>query len=293
MEIGDLKLFVLTARVGNLSEAAKRLNLAKSSASRSLARLEDELGVSLLYRSNRRVLLTEAGAQFNEHAQAVIERLEEASSQIDELRRTPRGLVKVSAPVNPGQFLVAPLIGRFLEQYPQIDIDLTLTGDAVEPFAGDIDVAIRTGPLRDSTLLARKLGVAHLGLYASPAYLAAHGRPMAPEALAGHTLIDIAERGDTWALKSASREVRVPIKCRLLVNDTTVIKTALLSGCGMGWLPTYMGEPEVRRGMLERVLVEWSRGARVVHALFTSHRLISPKVRVFIDFIADNIAIPD
>lgn len=292
MELNDLRLFVLTAKLQNLSDAAKRLQLPKSSASRAIARLEEQLGVSLLYRSNRKILLTEAGEKFRDHAHAVIDRLDEAGSEMDELRQTPRGLVKVSAPVNPGQFLIAPIIGRFLALYPQIDVELTLTGDAVEPFVGDIDVAIRTGDLRDSSLLSRKLGVAHLGLYASPAYLAANGRPEAPEDLVDHMLIDISERGEAWTLNSPARVATIPVHCRLLVNDTTMIKTVLLSGHGIGWLPTYMGDPEVQRGILQRILVDWSRGERVIHALFTSHRLISPKVRCFIDFIADNLSIP-
>jgi DNA-binding transcriptional LysR family regulator len=247
----------------------------------------------LLYRSNRKILLTEAGALFYDHATAILERFAEANSSLDELRQSPRGTLKVSVPVNPGQFLIAPLVGRFLERYPDINLTLVLTGDAIEPLTGDVDVAIRTGALKDSSLMARRLGVAHLGLYASAAYLAVHGRPEEPEDLVGHALIDIAERGDTWALTSASRNAEVPAQCRMLVNDTTVIKAVLLSGFGIGWLPTYMGTPEVRRGLLDRVLVEWSRGAREIHAVFASHRLISPKVRVFIDFLAEHLAIPD
>jgi DNA-binding transcriptional LysR family regulator len=293
MELDDLRLFTATARLGNLTAAARLLHVPKSSASRSIGRLEEALGISLLYRSNRKILLTEAGALFYDHATAILERFAEANSSLDELRQSPRGTLKVSVPVNPGQFLIAPLVGRFLERYPDINLTLVLTGDAIEPLTGDVDVAIRTGALKDSSLMARRLGVAHLGLYASAAYLAVHGRPEEPEDLVGHALIDIAERGDTWALTSASRNAEVPAQCRMLVNDTTVIKAVLLSGFGIGWLPTYMGTPEVRRGLLDRVLVEWSRGAREIHAVFASHRLISPKVRVFIDFLAEHLAIPD
>jgi DNA-binding transcriptional LysR family regulator len=292
MELADLRLFVAIARIGNLTEAARHLHLAKSSASRSLTRLEEDLGISLIYRSNRKVLLTEAGELFCDHAVAILAEYDEATSSLDELRRSPRGMLKVSAPVNPGQFLIAPLLGRFLERYPEIDITLLLTGEAIEPLTADVDVAIRTGDLRDSSLMARRLGVAHLGLYASTAYLAVHGRPHEPEDLVRHALVDIAERGDAWPLTSPSRKVDIPVRPRMLVNDTTVIKTVVLSGFGIGWLPTYMGEAEVRRGLLERVLVEWSRGAREVHAVFASHRLISPKVRAFIDFLAEHLAFP-
>ncbi len=183
-------------------------------------------------------------------------------------------------------------MGRFLERFPKIDVVLTLTGEAIDPLTGAVDIAIRTGELKDSSLLARRLGVAHLGLYASPTYLAVHGRPMSPDELAGHALIDISERGDTWSLTREGRTATVPATCRMLVNDTTTIRTVLLSGFGLGWLPTYMATAEIRKGLLERVLVDWSRGAREVHALFASHRLISPKVRTFIDFMAAELVVP-
>jgi DNA-binding transcriptional LysR family regulator len=292
MEIEDLRLFAAIAQRANLTEAARQLQLPKSSASRSIARLEQALGISLLYRSNRKILLTEAGTLFLEHASAILERLDEANSVLDDLRNTPRGSLKVSAPVNPGQFMIAPLVGRFLDQYPDIDLSLTLTGEAVEPLTGDVDVAIRTGELRDSSLMARRLGVAHLGLYASPAYLAARGVPNDPEELGGHDLMDIAARGDFWKLSSAARTTQIRVAPRLLVNDTTVVKTILLSGFGLGWLPTYMCQEEIKDGRLQRVLTDWSRGQREIHALFACHRLISPKVRVFIDFIAQHLQIP-
>jgi DNA-binding transcriptional LysR family regulator len=293
MEIDDLRLFVTTVSTGSLTEAARHLHVPKSSASRSIARLEEAVGISLLYRSTRKLMLTEAGSQLLDHATAILERWGEARSGLEELRKTPYGTLKVSAPVNPGQFLIAPLLGRFLERYPEVDVRLTLTGEAIDPLTGAVDIAIRTGELKDSSLLARRLGVAHLGLYASTEYLEAKGTPRAPQDLAGHTLVDIAERGDTWDLTSSKQQVvNVPVHCRLLVNDTTIIRTVVLSGFAMGWLPTYMAEAEVNNGQIKRVLTDWSRGARKVHALFASHRLISPKVRAFVDFMAENLVFP-
>ena len=292
MDIEDLRLFVLMRRLGNLTEAARQLHLPKSTASRSIAALEDSAGMALITRSNRGIVMTEAGSLLYDPALKILERYDEASSGLDQLRQSPKGILKVSVPVNPGQFLIAPLIGRFLDRYPQVEINLFLTGDAVEPLANDVDVAIRTGKLRDSSIVARKLGIAHLGLYASPTYLAVKERPTEPEQLEAHELVDIADRGDTWTLSNTSRTVSIPAHCRLLVNDTTVIKTVLIAGFGVGWLPTYMGDTEVRRGVLERILLPWSRGEREVHALFAQHRLSSPKVRAFIDYIAEELVFP-
>lgn len=289
MQIEDLRLFVLTARLTNLTEAARRLNVAKSSASRSLARLEEEIGLSLLYRSNRRILLTEAGTLFFDHARTMLEQLDEAESALDELRRAPSGVLRVSVPVNPGQFLIAPLIGPFLQSNPAVDLRLTLTSESIEPLTGEVDIAIRTGELKDSSLLARRLGVAHLGLYASPQYLAAKGTPLEPADLDRYMLVDLSDRGDSWTLSDGGRRIEVPVRPRLLVNDTTVIKAMLVSGHGLGWLPGYMCQEEVAAGLLVRVLPAWSRGSRDIHAVFACHRLISPKVRAFIDFLAEHL----
>jgi DNA-binding transcriptional LysR family regulator len=291
MDIDDLRLFVVTARFSNLTEAARNLRIAKSSASRNIARLETELGISLLYRSNRKILLTEAGTLFFDYASGVLDRLDEASSALDELKQTPRGNLKVSVPVNPGQFLIAPLIGQFLERYPAINLSLTLTSEAIEPLTGDVDIAIRTGEMKDSSLIARLLGVAHLGLYASPRYLEAFGTPQHPSELVKHRLIDIIDRGDVWKLTKDKEAAEVPVAPNLLVNDTTVIKTTLASGYGIGWLPTYMCKPEVEAGQLVQILHGWSRGKREIHAVFACHRLISPKVRVFIDFFAEHLSV--
>jgi DNA-binding transcriptional LysR family regulator len=289
MDIEDLRLFVLTARLSNLTEAARQLHVAKSSASRNLAKLEEKLGISLLYRSNRRILLTEAGTVFFNYARDVLKQLDEAGSALDELKQSPQGLLRVVVPVNPGQFLIAPLIGEFLGRYPAIDLRLILTSESIEPLTGEVDIAIRTGELRDSSLIARRLGVAHLGLYASPHYLAAHGAPGHPSDLGRYTLIDIMDRGDVWSLSDGADHVDIPVSPRLLVNDTTVIKTMLSSGHGLGWLPTYMCQDEVDAGLLVRILPDWSRGSREIHAVFACHRLISPKVRAFIDFFAERL----
>lgn len=289
MDVEGLRLFVLTARLRNLTHAARQLNVAKSSASRSLARLEEALSLSLLYRSNRRILLTEAGKVFYEHASAMLAQMDAAASALDQLRQSPSGLLRVVVPVNPGQFLIAPLIGGFLERYADINLRLTLTSESIEPLTGEVDIAIRTGELKDSSLLARRLGIAHLYLYASPHYLAAHGAPGHPLDLSRYMLIDIQDRGETWALSDGREQIEIPVKPRLLVNDTTVIKAMLTSGHGLGWLPSYMCQDEVAAGLLIRVLPQWSRGSREIHAVFAGHRLISPKVRAFIDFLAEHL----
>jgi DNA-binding transcriptional LysR family regulator len=293
MQLEDLRLFLIVTSGGTLTEAAREVELPKSSASRSIARLEKEVGMALLYRTNRKIALTEAGQRLLEYAIQIVEQWQEAGAALDELRKTPTGVLKVAAPVNPGQFLIAPLIRPFLERYAGIRLSLTLTSDKIDPITSGMDIVIRTGDLEDSRLMAKRLGVTRLGLFASPDWLKTHGSPLSPRSLPAHTLLDIAGSSGKWKISSKSQSMELTVTPRAWVNDTTTIKTILVSGFGLGWLPTYMCREELKDGRLVRVLDDWTRGAREFHALFVRHKMISPKVRAFIDFIAQNLVVPE
>ncbi|MGC1305029.1 MAG: LysR family transcriptional regulator [Caulobacteraceae bacterium] len=293
MDLQDLRLFVMVAGAGTLSGAAEELQLPKSSASRSIAGLEQELGIALLYRTNRRIGLTEAGSRFLDYAIGILEQWTEAGAALDQMRDAPVGILRVAAPVNPGQFLIAPLVRPFLERYPSIRLSLTLTSEKVDPIVSGMDIAIRAGALEDSRLIAKRLGVTRLGLFASPAYLAGAGQIDRPQDLLRLTLLDIAGSDGHWSLSNADEALQLRVEPRIWVNDTTTIKTILTSGFGVGWLPTYMVRDEIAEGLLVRVLPNWTRGDREFHALFVHHRIISPKVRAFVDFISDSFVVRD
>jgi DNA-binding transcriptional LysR family regulator len=286
MDMEDIVLFLKVSRGQTLTEAAEQLRVPKSSASRSISRLEQELGIALLYRTNRKIVLTEAGERFVEYAKEIVRQDKEARAALDELKATPTGLLRVSAPVNPGQFLIAPLIGPFLKQYSEIKLNLTLTSEKIHLASSDIDVAIHFSELEDSQLLLRPLGATRLGLFASPSYISQHGEPSEPEELPQHILLDISNPSRTWNLSGPPGTVSVTVTPRCSVNDTTTIKSIVLSGFGIAWLPTYMCRQELVDGSLLRILAGWSRGERQFHALFMNHRTVSPKVRAFVDFIA-------
>ncbi|MCC8952761.1 LysR family transcriptional regulator [Bradyrhizobium sp. Pear77] len=286
MDMEDIHLFLMISRAQTLTEAAEGLHVPKSSASRSIARLEQELGIALLYRTNRRIALTEAGERFVEYATEIVRQGKEARAALDELKATPTGLLRVSAPVNPGQFLIGPLIGPFLGLYPEIRIDLTLTSEKLDLVGSNIDVAIHFSELEDSQLLLKPLGLTHLGLFASPAYINQYGEPSGPEELPRHILLDISTSPGTWHLTGPGNAVSVNVAPRFSSNDTATIKTIILSGFGIGWLPTYMCRQEMANGSLLHIMSDWSRGDRKFYALFMNHRTVSPKIRAFVDFIA-------
>jgi len=290
MELIDIRVFAKISELMSLSAAAQVLGMPKSSVSRSLTRLEKHLGVALLYRTNRKLALTETGQLFVEDAHRILSDIEEAEQKVGQIRHTPRGLLRVSAPVTPGQWMIAPLIADYLVRYPEMSVSLTLTSHKVEPMAEEIDVVIRTGDLEDSRLAARRLGTVALKLVATPAYLHAHGTPDVPADLAGHTLLDIFAGNVEWQLHRGADIEEVHVHMRFSANDTSTIRTVLLNGTGIGWLPDYLCQEDLEAGTLVHVLPEWGRGKRDIHAVFPQHRTVSPKVRSFVDFLCERFA---
>ncbi|MGN5477729.1 LysR family transcriptional regulator [Cupriavidus basilensis] len=290
MELIDIRVFAKISELMSLSAVAQVLGMPKSSVSRSLTRLEKHLGVALLYRTNRKLALTDTGKLFVEDAHRILSDIEEAEQKVGQIRHTPRGLLRVSAPVTPGQWMIAPLIADYLVRHPEMSVALTLTSHKVEPMAEEIDVVIRTGDLEDSRLAARRLGTVALKLVATPTYLQAHGTPVVPADLAGHTLLDIFAGNVEWRLHRGMEIEELHVHTRFSANDTSTIRTVLLNGTGIGWLPDYLCHEDLEVGTLVHVLPEWGRGKRDIHAVFPQHRTVSPKVRSFIDFLCERFA---
>ncbi|CAN5510804.1 LysR family transcriptional regulator [soil metagenome] len=288
----DVQVLVKVAELHSVTGAARALGMPKSSVSRNLARLEDDLGATLVQRAGKQLTLTDMGEVFYRHAQRILGDVEEAQNAVGQLRGSPRGHLRVAAPVTYGQFLLAPLLAEFLARYPELTLALELTSRRLNPIEEQIDVVIHVGPLEDSRLVARKLGTFPLWLFASPAYLAAHGTPTRVPDLAGHTVMDIFEGPRDWILEGPEGETSIAVTPRLSVNDPSACMTAALGGTGLAWMPPFLGAKEVADGRLVRVLPDWRRGVREVHALFPSPRTLSPRVRAFIDYLIEKVVEP-
>jgi DNA-binding transcriptional LysR family regulator len=286
IELLDIRVFAKLSELASISEVARILGMPKSSVSRSLSRLEEHLGVALMMRSNRKLVLTETGLLFAGSAGRILNEVEEAEAKVGQVRVVPHGLLRVSSPVTPGQFMIAPLVPEYLAAYPEVQVSLALTSNKIEPLADEVDVVIRTGDLEDSRLVARRLGRVRLMLVSTPAYLHKAATPQSPDELATHFLLDIAEGPCEWRLRRGGELVQVPVQPRFFANDTSTIRTVVLAGAGMAWLPDYLCREDVAQGRLVHVLPDWDRGERDIHAVFPGHRTLSPKVRSFIDFLA-------
>ncbi len=289
-DLGDLRAFARIADLGSLSGAARALGMPKSSASRSLARLEAAAGAALIERSTRHMRLTDAGRLLQRHARRILDDVGEAEDALTGLVGVPRGTLRVSVGFTFAVGPLAPMLPRFLARYPELRVALSIDNRNVDLLAEDFDIAIRIGPLRDSELIARRLATVALWTCASPAYLATRGTPHAVEDLRSHELIGRLDRKSTWRFRApggAPQEIEVVPGT--VIPEPAVLKTVLIGGAGIGRLPDFHAADAVAAGTLVRLLPEHEDDSVEVHALYPSHRSLSAKVRVFIDALAEHL----
>ncbi len=284
LDFQDLRAFARIADLGSISGAARILKMPKSSVSRALVRLEESFGALLVERSTRHLRLTDAGLLLQRHARRILDDVGEAENAVTGLIGQPRGELKVSAPFTFAAGPLAQMLPGFLARYPDVHVALTIDNRIIDLLSEEYDVAIRIGPLADSDLIARRLTSVELWPCASPAYLASRPPIGNPADLAGHDIVGHRQRRETWQFLTASGATQdVEIEARSVVPEPDVVRTMLLAGAGIGFLPDFHAAECIAAGTLVRVLPAHSTRAVDVHALYPSHRSLSAKVRVFID----------
>jgi len=285
-----MAVFARVVEAGSFSQAAQELGLSKSAVSKQVGRLEDRLGVRLLNRTTRRLSLTEAGTAFYAGCRQLVADAEAAEDAVSHLATAPRGTLRVNAPMSFGLTHVAPAMPEFLRRYPELSVDLQLNDRTVNLIEEGYDMAVRVGRLPDSSLIAKRLAPMRRALVASPDYLDRRGRPAHPRELAGHDCLiySYLASGREWRFHGPDGEVRVPLKGRLEANNGDALCRAACGGAGFVLLPTFICGEDLRSGRLECVLPEWTDdGGAAIHAVFPASRNLSPKVRVFVDFLAE------
>ncbi|MDX1433590.1 MAG: LysR family transcriptional regulator [Gammaproteobacteria bacterium] len=296
-----MRLFLQAVQTGSFSAAGRHLDLAPSSVSRRIDALEAELGVRLLNRTTRSLSLTEAGRIYHERARRIVADLDEANREVSELDTTPRGTLRVSAPVVFGQIHLAPAVAAFTERYPEIRVEFDTEDRLVDVVEEGLDLAIRIASLRDSTLVARKLMDQERVICASPGYLARHGEPRTAAELTAHSCLvfhlpggpDIwRPGGGTWRLEGPDGIEEVAVSGRFQANNAMSLVAAARRGLGLLLVPTWLVNEDLRAGRLRAVL----RGYAVlpttarhgVYAVYPSRRYVPAKVRAFIEFLVEH-----
>ncbi|WP_255636769.1 LysR family transcriptional regulator [Hyalangium versicolor] len=284
-------LFAEVVATGGITAAAERLSLRKSTVSRRLAALEDRLGVRLLERNSRRLRLTEAGRQYHADCARLVAEAREVNRALSESRDTPQGTLRIATLSLLGE-LLTPVIAEFLLRQPRMSVEVSLAQAHVDLIAEEYDLALRTGPLADSTLIARRLGHVRTGYYASPAYLSGHGTPRSPEELQGHECVLLAEPGtdEIWFFGGGKGARTVPVSGRLRVPSVRAGQAAARAGLGVVRLPASLVTEDVRAGMLVPILVAETPPGIPVFAVYPSSRQLAPKVRAFLSHLSERSA---
>lgn len=290
----ELLAFVAVAETGSFTAAAKAVGRDASVISRRVGQLEQRLGIRLLSRTTRRVILTEVGAIYARRVQVLLDELASASREASDRAAAPQGLVRVSLPVTFGRQWISPLLPAFLARHPQIRIDARLTDRVVDIVAEGFDVAIRVsaGAARDSSLTTRKIASYRNLLVAAPSYLAAHGTPRRPADLIQHACLGFTGYAawPDWPLTRAGKRQTVRPSCSLIADHSEVLLTAAVDGAGITFTADWLAGPALREGKLVEVLPGWGgREAGSVYAILPPGRLIPTKTRLFVDEVAQAI----
>ena len=283
----DIAVFVRVVERGSFTLAAGDLALSRAVVSKYLSRLEDRLGARLLHRTTRRLSLTEAGAALFEASRGALERIEEAEAAVAQFQSKPRGRLRVSAPMSFGILHLGPAMADFARAYPEITLDVRLDDRFVNLVEDGFDVAVRIGALTDSSLVARKVATTRAVACASPGYLAEHGEPESPEDLASHNCLVYSYLADVWRFTAPDgREIPVAVKGSLRINNGIVLAEAAVAGHGILVTPSFYVAPLLRSGRLRQILSRYKLKELGIHAVYPQRGHVPPKVRAFVDFLA-------
>jgi DNA-binding transcriptional LysR family regulator len=273
MDLNRVVVFLRVAEAGSFTAAAKALGTQKSSVSRSVAALEADLGIRLLQRTTRKLALTDAGRAYYERVRDAVATLDEAREAASSLGAEPRGLVRITAPVDLAGAL-AEVTARFLRSHPAVHVEAALTARVADLVREGFDLALRAGVLTDSSLMARRLGGTDHGLFASPGYLDRAGRPRRLSELERHECVLHRAGGTaaTWRLTGPRGEEQVTVSGRVDTDEFALVRALLQSGFGIGLAPIFMMAPLVGSGELERVLPKLALRGAAVHVVWPSRR---------------------
>ena len=284
-----MQVFIAVADLRGFAPAARKLGLSPSAVTRLVAALEERLGARLLQRTTRSVALTDAGTRYLERARRILADVEEAESSAEGERSSPRGRLVISAPVGFGRLHVSPLVSAYLQRHREVSCDLRLSDRIINLVEEGVDAAVRIGHLPDSTLVARQVGRMRRIVVASKAYLKARGKPGTPADLAMHDTVQFgaATAAAEWRFIAGGREVRIASAPRFSTNSAdAAIQYAEQDG-GLTRVLAYQAAAAIRRGTLEVVLQEFEEPALPIHVVYPTSRLLSAKVRAFVDLVAE------
>lgn len=283
MDLDAVAVFVKVVEAGSFSGAARLMQMPKTTVSAKIATLEKRLGISLLHRTTRKLSVTEAGERYYQHCSKAVHEIELGEAALISARDKPSGLLKVTAPIDVGHTLLPKITRAYLEKYPGTSVEMLLSNRVFDLVGEGIDLAIRVGDLKDSSMIARRFFNLSMHLWASPRYLETAGVPRHPNELARHRFVGYSGMNAVLLLKG-NAEVKAPTHARAVADDFEAIKAMLILDEGIGLLPDFLAADAASSGKLVPVLVKWKlKPTGGFSFLYPGRKYASPKVQAFID----------
>lgn len=288
----SMAVFRRVVEAQNFSAVARETNMSQSTVSKHIAALEDRLGTKLLNRSTRSLKLTEAGKEYYQHCIRLLNDFQEAEASVGKGKIKATGTLRISTSAVFGRSMIVPHLSEFLDTYPEISIDLQFDDNYVDLVKKGIDLAIRIGPLADSTLIAKKIGSTPRLVVASPDYLVKNGRPKKPADLVKHNclLYSLHKTPDLWYFNSLQEgDESVRVRGRFKTSSPDAICDATLAGLGISVVAEWYAKKHIEQGKLKVILADYHPRAYDIHAVYPEKRYVSPKVKFMIEFLAKKL----
>lgn len=292
LDLNDIAAFVRVVENSGFAKAARELGVPTSTVSRAVARLEEAVGVRLLHRTTRNLSVTSEGHAFHRRVAPLVASLRDATRTLGSGNKEPEGVLRITAPNDIGSAFLSEQIVLFAERYPLLNVELMLTNRKLNLVSEGLDVAVRAGKLESSSLVARKIGMVQIDLYASPTY-AEHARlPATLSDLGRHRIVAFGARDGkiSWDLAGPRGVEKVELDCRIACDDFGFVRATLVAGGGIGMIPRMIAASEVASGRLVRVLPEYGLRGAALFVIYPSARQVPTKVTLFRDFLAKSCA---
>lgn len=290
MNLSGLEVFVKVVQLGSISRAARALDMPVTTASGQLAALERRLGVTLIQRSTRQLRVTTEGEAYYRHCALALAEIDAGEQELALARTEPFGPLRLTTTPDIASQLLPPLLSGYLCRYPKVQVDLLATYRLVDLIGEGVDLALRLGDAKDSSLMARKFLDLRLSLWAAPAYLQRAGVPLSPAELPQHRLLRYQAQRDQLILYRDGETASVPLGTgRITIDDFDSLKAFALLGEGIAPLPDYLAQTEAAAGRLQRVLPDWSWEKRTLRFVYPPRRFIAPSLQSFVDYCLENV----
>ncbi len=288
MDLNEIAVFIKVVQTGSFSQAAKQLGMPNSTVSFKVSSLEKRLGLTLIQRTTRKLNITPAGQSYFKACLQGIEQIQAAETEMASIQGEPQGLLRITAPIELGSSVLPDLVSQYTSKYPKVRVEVILSGRRVDLLAESVDLAIRAGELKDSSLIAKKIGSGYFAPVASPKYLKAKGKPSHPRELKDHDCVQFTPMGlEEWKLISSKGAFNAALPARMMIDDLAMVKLLTLKGDGIALLPTHLCYPEIQAGKLVRILPDWRTAINPVHFVYPAQRYVTPKLSAFMEMALD------